>query len=84
MLEVALNELPEILRREIDALEAVSPEELRGLGMIQCLGHVGVNLRKKIRRHFWRLRWYVHSYEEIDRFWGSLPRASFMCLDFGG
>jgi hypothetical protein len=28
MLEVALNELPEILRREIDALEAVSPEEL--------------------------------------------------------
>jgi hypothetical protein len=52
MLEVALSKLPEILRREIDALEAVSPEELRGLGMIQCLGHVGVNLRKKIRRHF--------------------------------
>jgi hypothetical protein len=52
MLEVALNELPEIRRREIDALEAVSPKELRGLGMIQCLGHVGVNLRKKIRRHF--------------------------------
>jgi hypothetical protein len=30
MLEVALNALPEILRREIDALEAVSPEALRG------------------------------------------------------
>jgi hypothetical protein len=27
-------------------------KNFRGLGMIQCLGHVGVNLRKKIRRHF--------------------------------
>src|SRR5258708_13333580 len=54
MLEVALNELAHILRREVDPLEAVIAEELRGLGMIQRLGNVGVNLRKKIGRHFCR------------------------------
>ncbi len=42
MLEVALNELAHILRREVDPLEAVIAEELRGLGMIQRLGNVGV------------------------------------------
>ena len=48
MLEVALNELADILRREVDPLEAVIAEELRGLGMIQRLGNIGMNLRKKI------------------------------------
>src|SRR5262249_48300895 len=54
MLEIALNELADVLRREVEALEAVIAEELRGLGMIQRLGNVGVNLRKKIGRHFSR------------------------------
>src|SRR5436309_15986313 len=54
MLEVALNELADILRREVDPLEAVIAEELRGLGMIQRLGNISMNLRKKIGRHFSR------------------------------
>src|SRR5262249_56202682 len=54
MLEIALNELADVLRREVEALEAVIAEELRGLGMIKRLGNVGVNLGKKIGRHFSR------------------------------
>jgi hypothetical protein len=48
MREVVLNELADVLRREVEALEAVIAEELRGLGMIQRLGNVGVNLGKKL------------------------------------
>src|SRR5262249_62366649 len=54
MREIASNELADVLRREVEALEAVVAEELRGLGMIQRLGNVGMNLGKKIGRHFSR------------------------------
>src|SRR5262249_62194331 len=49
--QVILNELRELLWCEIDALEAVHPEELAGLRQVQRLAHVGVDLRHEIRRH---------------------------------
>src|SRR4051812_21948504 len=46
VLEVALNQVPELLRRQVDALEAVGLEELLGLGKLQHLGDVGLDLRQ--------------------------------------
>src|SRR5882757_11404522 len=54
VLQVALNELAEILRREVDALEAVGLEELPGLGQLQRLRHVGLELRENFGRQIRR------------------------------
>ena len=48
MLQVVSNELAELLRGEIDTLEAVGFEELPGLGKLQCLRNVGMDLREKL------------------------------------
>src|SRR6476659_1004488 len=40
VLQIALNQLAKLLRREIDTLEAVGLEELLGLRMVQCLRDV--------------------------------------------
>src|SRR5271168_667108 len=52
MREIALNELAEFLRRQIDPLEAVGLEELLGLGQPQYGRDVGLNFRENFRRQF--------------------------------
>src|SRR5712692_7041170 len=54
VLQVALNELAEILRREVDALEAVGLEELPGLWQLQRFRNVALDLREELGRHFRR------------------------------
>src|SRR3954464_12041531 len=46
VLEVALNQVPELLRRQVDPLEAVGVEELLGLRKIQNLRDVRLDLRQ--------------------------------------
>src|SRR6476646_9863168 len=54
VLQIALNQLAKLLRREIDTLEAVGLEELLGLGMVQRLRDVSLDLRQKRGRHLRR------------------------------
>src|SRR5262249_35035371 len=53
VLEVALHQLGEILRRKIDSFEAVGLEELPGFLKVQCLGNVGMDFCEDFR---WQLR----------------------------
>src|SRR3954469_26073863 len=54
VLEVALNQVAELLRRQVDPLEAVGAEELLGLGKLQHLGDVGLDLRQDCGRQLRR------------------------------
>src|SRR5712675_241715 len=54
MLEVALNKLSELIRRQVHALEAVGLKKFARLRQLQNLGHVGVNFSNELRRHIRR------------------------------
>src|ERR1051326_3167902 len=49
--EIALDQLAEVLRAQIDALEAVGFEEGLRLGMVERLGDVGVDFPEQLGRH---------------------------------
>src|SRR5262245_35096363 len=51
VLQVALDQLAEVLRAEVYALQRIGLEEGLGLGKVQRLGHVRGDFRKQRGRH---------------------------------